>query len=276
MEFGLDYYRDDVAGHDAANYFIPYAHLRFDLGGGGFVPYVELDGTLKHNDMRELMETNLYYVPRYTDPMPRNTVDYSVRVGVSGRLVEDKLIYRLFVGYSFIENHNFWYCYTPTTRYEGFSLVQGRLNVMSLNGELEFRPVSNFTFSIGGRGLTYTEHQTLSIGLPEFEGTIRARYHHRKFSVGLVFDLQSNRYISRVIPWFPNDGIVGNMRIPYTVDLVECRLVRVQAGNGIRRRSQSLQPPDLRLEYVSAVQRRIYGRCEVEFLADRPDMKNGR
>ena len=219
MEFGLDYYRDDVAGRDAANYFIPYAHLRFDLGGGGFVPYVELDGTLKHNDMRELMETNLYYVPRYTDLMPRNTVDYSVRVGVSGRLVEDKLIYRLFVGYSFIENHNFWYCYTPTTRYEGFSLVQGRLNVMSLNGELEFRPVSNFTFSIGGRGLTYTEHQTLSIGLPEFEGTVRARYHHRKFSVGLVFDLQSNRYISRVIPWFPNDGIVGNMRIPYTVDL---------------------------------------------------------
>ena len=124
--------------------------MRFDLGGGGFVPYVELDGTLKHNDMRELMETNLYYVPRYTDLMPRNTVDYSVRVGVSGRLVEDKLIYRLFVGYSFIENHNFWYCYTPTTRYEGFSLVQGRLNVMSLNGELEFRPVSNFTFSIGG------------------------------------------------------------------------------------------------------------------------------
>ena len=61
MEFGLDYYRDDVAGRDAANYFIPYAHLRFDLGGGGFVPYVELDGTLKHNDMRELMETNLYY-----------------------------------------------------------------------------------------------------------------------------------------------------------------------------------------------------------------------
>lgn len=45
MEFGLDYYRDDVAGRDAANYFIPYAHLRFDLGGGGFVPYVELDGT---------------------------------------------------------------------------------------------------------------------------------------------------------------------------------------------------------------------------------------
>ena len=67
--------------------------------------------------------------------------------------------------------------------------------------------------------LTDTEHQTLSIGLPEFEGTVRARYHHRKFSVGLVFDLQSNRYISRVIPWFPNDGIVGNMRIPYTVDL---------------------------------------------------------
>ena len=90
MEFGLDYYRDDVAGRDAANYFIPYAHLRFDLGGGGFVPYVELDGTLKHNDMREFMETNLYYVPRYTDPMPRNTVDYSVRVGVSGRLVEDR------------------------------------------------------------------------------------------------------------------------------------------------------------------------------------------
>ena len=59
----------------------------------------------------------------------------------------------------------------------------------------------------------------MSSGLPEFEGTVRARYHHRKFSVGLVFDLQSNRYISRVIPWFPNDGIVGNMRIPYTVDL---------------------------------------------------------
>ena len=27
---------------------------------------------------------------------------------------------------------------------------------MSLNGELEFRPVSNVTFSIGGLGLTYT------------------------------------------------------------------------------------------------------------------------
>ena len=235
MEFGLDYYRDDVAGRDAANYFIPYAHLRFDLGGGGFVPYVELDGTLKHNDMRELMETNLYYVPRYTDLMPRNTVDYSVRVGVSGRLVEDKLIYRLFVGYSFIENHNFWYCYTPTTRYEGFSLVQGRLDVMSLNGELEFRPVSNFTFSIGGRGLTYTEHQTLSIGLPEFEGTVRARYHHRKFSVGLVFR-------PAVQPlYFASDSVVPERRDrgEYAHSLygrsgVECRLVRVQAGNGIR------------------------------------------
>lgn len=221
MEFGLDYYRDDVAGRDAANYFIPYAHLRFDLGGGGFVPYVELDGKLQNNSLKELIQVNPYYTPNYMDPMPRNTVDYSVRVGVSGRLIEDKLVYRLFVGYSFIENHNFWFSYLSTTQHVGFDMTQGRLNVMSLNGELEFRPVSNLSFSIGGRGLTYTEHQALSIGLPDFEGTIQARYHHRKFSVGLLFNLQSNRYISQVDPVssFREHEILQNLRIPYTVDL---------------------------------------------------------
>ena len=89
---------------------------------------------------------------------------------------------------------------------------------MSLNGELEFRPVSNFTFSIGGRGLTYTEHQTLSIGLPEFEGTVRARYHHRKFSVGLVFytvdlGLNVDWYASKRVTVFAEGHNLCNRRI---------------------------------------------------------------
>lgn len=222
MEFGLDYYRDDVAGRKAADYFIPYLHLRFDLGNGVFVPYVELDGTLQNNSLRELMQKNPYYTPSYGGLMPKNTVDYSLRIGVSGRLIEDKLIYRLFVGYSFLENHNFWYAYRWPTDLSGgasllgFDLMQGRLNAMSLNGEIEFRPVSNFTFSIGGRGLTYTEHESISIGLPEFEGTIRARYHHPKFSIGALFNFQANRYISTLsIPTSEQT----NYRIPYTIDL---------------------------------------------------------
>ena len=236
MEFGLDYYYDKIAGRDASHNFVPYAHLRFDLGNGGFVPYVELDGSLKSNSLQELMRINPYYRPSYTSPMPKNTLDYSLRVGVSGRLIQDKLNYRLFVGYSFLENHNFWFVNQgsdPVDR--SFDLAQGRLNIMSLNGEIEFRPVNSFTFSIGGRAMTYTDHQDLSLCMPEFEGTVQARYTHPKFSVGLLFNLQSIRYISSLRyesylgtgdiydgkqTWHRIDvRSIENYRIPFTVDL---------------------------------------------------------
>lgn len=220
LELGADYYHDKVAGHRGADYVIPHLRLRFDLGGGGFVPYLEADGGLRRNGMRALFAANPYYTPAATGGMPRNTVDYRMRVGVNGALVGNRLTYRLYVGYTFIENHCFWYFGPTGGGRSGFDLRQGRLDVMSLNGELEYRPVSNFIFSIGGHGSTYFEHQSLSICLPEFEGTMQARYRHRKFAAGVIFRMQSIRYISEVGDLAAADPVVvRNRRIPYTLDL---------------------------------------------------------
>ncbi|MDE7069836.1 MAG: hypothetical protein K2O63_04885 [Alistipes sp.] len=220
LELGADYYHDKVAGRRGADYVTPRLSLRFALGGGGFVPYLEADGHLRRNDMRALFGVNPYYAPAAAGAMLANTVDYGMRLGVNGALAGNRLTYRLYVGYTFIENNCFWY-FGPTAGGEaGFDLRQGRLNVMSLNGELEYRPVSNFIFSIGGHGSTYFDHQPLSICLPEFEGTVQARYRHRKFSAGVIFRMQSIRYMSEVEDLAAADPVVvRNRRIPYTLDL---------------------------------------------------------
>lgn len=220
LELGADYYHDKVAGRRGADYVIPSLRLRFELGGGGFVPYLEADGRLHRNDMRTLFAANPYYAPAATGGMLRNTVDYGMRVGVNGALAGNRLTYRLYVGYTFFENSCFWYFGPTGGGRSGFDLRQGRLNVMSLNGELEYRPVSNFIFSIGGHGSTYFEHQPVAIGLPEFEGTMQARYRHRKFAAGVLFRMQSIRYISEVEDLTAAEPVVaGNRRIPYTLDL---------------------------------------------------------
>lgn len=220
LMLGADYYRDKVAGRRGADYVIPRLRLRFSLGNGGFLPYLEADGGLRKNDMRSLFAANPYYTPAESGAMLCNTVDYRMRVGVDGSLIGERLTYRLYVGYSFVENHNFWYFGPTGGGRSGFDLRQGRLNIMSLNGELEFRPISSFVFSIGGHGSTYFEHQPVSICLPEFEGSMQARYRHRKFSAGVLFRMQSIRYISEVGNLAADVPVaVRNRRVPYTLDL---------------------------------------------------------
>lgn len=215
FEVGLDYHYDRIAGQ-GHHYPIPYAHLRFNPGDGAFVPFIELDGRHRRNDLRTLLGQNRYYDASDVQDfhLQRSTVDYSLRAGVAGRLLHDRFGYRVFIDYTITENHNFWYVAEDFDAFR-FDLEQGGLHTISLGGELEYRPWSNLSLSAKARLSTYTEHERVAVFLPEFEGKLEARYRHRKFSVGLGFDLTSRRHLSLM----DEAGTITDRRTPFAPDL---------------------------------------------------------
>ncbi len=220
FDAGLSYYRDEIAGRDASNYILPHVNLRFNLGRGGFVPFVRADGRVQSNTLRELIAENPYYRPALSGPMPKSTVDYAFSVGVGGDLVSGRLSYRLYLDYTLRENHNYWYAFAdPVGQPAGFDFKQGRLDILTLHGELQYRPVSGLMLGLSAAGHSYSERQTITLPLPEGEVEAEVRYTHRKFSLGAAFRLEG-AYSLTLFDASTSDPVVLNYcRIPLRTQL---------------------------------------------------------
>lgn len=196
LELGADYYYDKIAAQRVRHYVVPALELRLDLGSDAFVPYLELDGALRDNAPRTLARLNPYGSGGVWGA--KSTVSYDFRLGASGTSANGRFVYRFYASAGIRENQLFWYvpfgnAVGGVPLFAGFAFAQGRLQTGSLNGEMEYRPVSRLRMTLGLHGYLYDDTVPYAHGLPPFEGRFALRYGGRKYSVGVSVDLLGRR-----------------------------------------------------------------------------------
>ena len=225
LDVGVDYYRDRIettAGPEIErdNYLIPFARLDFNLGTPGLRPFIEADGGVRPNDFRSLTEQNPFVASSawpeeffnrnwQTDQapiqhygvnslwLPKSSVDYDFRLGLGGSLWRSRFSYRLYAGFSIHDNHLYWtglQLALPETGCDVLFLpMMARQTVSSINGEIEFRPVSSLKLELGAHGYLYNDETDLENAAPAFAGNIGIGYEGRKVAFGVEARFESAR-----------------------------------------------------------------------------------
>lgn len=232
---GVDYVYDKISTRPkAAHYLLPHMRLQLNVSSSGAViPFIEAEGAMHNNSYRSLAYSNPY-VEYWTGDngvasllsLP-STVDYSIRGGVSGKVAHGKVGYRVFIDATFSENSIYWY----NRDYMWLRPVAARRDVLSLNAEVDYRPLSNLTLGIGARGKLFKDYASvadheLAGGESPFDAWFTARYKHRRFSVGAYARYCSAATWSSLIYDDPNDATIyrwKDARMKGYVDVgVEC------------------------------------------------------
>lgn len=192
---GADYCYDRIKGRDkASHYVLPTAEIRLNVSRRDIVtPFVEIESSIENNSFHSLILRNPYieFIERqFTLP---NTVNYDMRFGIEGRFAKDKFAYRLYAGMSFIENSIYWYNYD----YMWLRPEADRRNVMSLNLELDYKPISNLEFLAGVHGYIFNDFADIHLagrklalegGRAPVDGYFKVRYDFGKVAVGASAD----------------------------------------------------------------------------------------
>ena len=201
MLVGVDYCYDRVNSlPKAAHHILPMAKFRFNVSNHDIItPFVEVESSVESNSYHSLVLRNPYIeLDGESYNMP-NTVNYDMRLGIEGRFAQDKFAYRLYAGMSFIKNSLYWYSYD----YMWIRPVLGDKlrNAMSLNLELDYKPISRFGISAGVHGYLHHPSADVKFGpdrtssaiftkdfFPKFDAYLKARYDFGKVSVALAAD----------------------------------------------------------------------------------------
>lgn len=201
FDAGVDYYHDKVKGAESENYLIPYARIDFNLGTEGLKPFVEIDGGVADNSYRSLTLRNPYVANPWT--LGKSSVDYDGRFGIVGSLFRKRFSYRVYAGFSIRDNHLYWTSFRePFPAADGtegmllwgvFVPVTARQTVTSINGEIDYRPVSSLILSLGVHGNIYNDDTSLENGAASFTGNAGIRYEGRKIAFGVSARMQSVR-----------------------------------------------------------------------------------
>ncbi len=227
LEAGADFYYTRIegyAGREQKCYVIPFARLDFNLGAAGLRPFVEIDGDVRDNSMRSLVERNPYAAEDVWGDLA--SVDYDGRAGIGGSLWRGKVNYRAYVAFSIHDNHLYWIGQRHLLAgrmvdYGCFSPVAGRQTVGSLNGEVEYRPVTSFLLTLGAHGYLYNDDEYYANGSPAFRGDLALRYEGRKISFGAGVEAQSRRSWSVAVADMQTlaDPVMETVSAPFDFDL---------------------------------------------------------
>lgn len=246
MEVGADYYHDRVESPadpapivKSGGYLIPYAHFDINLGTRSLKPFLEIDGTVRDNSFRTLAGINPYLSDALW--LDRSSVDYHGRFGVGGTLGRNRFVYRLHAGFTIHDNRLYWFADRVRffeasggseqfvgSLFQGFfSPEQGRQTVTSFNGEVEYRPLSELTLSLGLHGYIYNDDRHWANASPSFEGTFGVVYTGRKIGFGVEAVMQSSRVwnildVDRVTAADGSTAVrntLSRLSLPFGVDL---------------------------------------------------------
>lgn len=188
-----DYNPADVVKNSRWHAF-PYLTVSLNINDKGtFVPYVEVDGELQNNSYASLVRRNPYVAILggdngllSVDGAVPNTELYNVRFGVSGHSANSKFAYRFYANMSFMKNAIYWYNINQIF----FGVESANRNIWSLCGAVDYKPISKLLLTAEVKGLFYNDFAKLGdvileSGLPNFEASLKARYTHNKFTLGL-------------------------------------------------------------------------------------------
>lgn len=171
----------------------PYLALSLNINDKGtFVPYIEVDGELQNNSFHSLVRRNPYVAilggesgSLSVDTVLPNSELYNVRFGVSGHTADSKFAYRVYTNMSFMTNALYWYNINQLF----FGVESAKRNIWSLCGAVDYKPVSQLLLTAQVKGSLYTTFANVENALPPVEAQLKARYIHKKFTLGLSADL---------------------------------------------------------------------------------------
>ena len=159
---------------------------------GAFVPYIEVDGELQNNSYYSLVRRNPYVAilggadgSLSADSVVPNTELWNVRFGVSGHSANSKFAYRFYANMSFMKNAIYWYNINQIF----FGLESADRNIWSLCGAVDYKPISQLLLTAQVKGSLYTNFASVEDAMPNVEALVRARYTHKKFTIGLSAEL---------------------------------------------------------------------------------------
>ncbi|MBR5105125.1 MAG: hypothetical protein IKU93_01675 [Alistipes sp.] len=171
----------------------PYLALSLNINDKGvFVPYVEVNGELQNNSYSSLVRRNPYMAvlggadgSLSADSVVPNTELYNVRFGVSGHSASSKFAYRFYANMSFMKNAVYWYNINQIF----FGVESASRNIWSLCGAVDYKPISQLLLTAQVKGSLYNGDASVEDAMPNVEALLRARYTHKKFTVGLSAEL---------------------------------------------------------------------------------------
>ena len=171
----------------------PYLALSLNINDKGvFVPYVEVNGELQNNSYSSLVRRNPYMAvlggadgSLSADSVVPNTELYNVRFGVSGHSASSKFAYRFYANMSFMKNAVYWYNINQIF----FGVKSASRNIWSLCGAVDYKPISQLLLTAQVKGSLYNGDASVEDAMPNVEALLRARYTHKKFTVGLSAEL---------------------------------------------------------------------------------------
>ncbi len=199
LEGGADFIYDNIVGRGSEWHILPCLKMNFNLGTYSLVPFLEIDGELHRNDYASLSRLNPYLMPMMSTD--KSSPDYNGRAGIRGTLGRDVLNYRINIAASLRDHHPYWFgraVYDPAGgRYSSALLAMDaewkRQVVYSLEGQIEWRPVTSFRMSLGAEGYLYDDRSVYGSGDPKFKGHLGFYYEGHKIGFGVVAELQTER-----------------------------------------------------------------------------------
>lgn len=189
---GADYYYDRVGElTDSPHRIFPYLRMMWQNAKQSFVPYVEVEGGIKHHDFASLSYVNPYIVASEDisvklSSLPNEAV-YDGRVGVSGNLGKGIFSYNLSAELSFANNHAYWYSSGADYLFE-----LAYQHSLRLNGNMVFRPSGWFVAEIGAGVYVWENYDDFYSSRPNLDVDVKLRYTGRRLMIGANVELQSS------------------------------------------------------------------------------------
>lgn len=186
LSVGADYSYDKSASA-GKSYILPCARILLNVtNNDAVIPFVEFETRLSNNDYYSLARRTVYLEFNEAMNSLPNTLGYELQAGLSGKFARGRIGYRLYAGMSFEQNGLYWY----NVNYEWMNVVTARKDMLSLNLELDYRPIDELVVSAGVHGRFFKDYAELNgvamgNGESPLDGFVKLRYRHRKFSAGL-------------------------------------------------------------------------------------------
>lgn len=184
---GADYAYDWASATDGKSYILPMLKLELNVANNdAVIPFVEVEGTLHNNDYYRLSRETVYAGFDESMQSLPNTLTYDIRLGLNGKLGRGRFGYRLWAGMSFAKDELYWY----SCDYEWLMARTGAENTVTLNLEVDYRPIDELLLSAGIHGRFFKESAEFDDGTPlhngksPVDGYFKIRYKHKKFAVG--------------------------------------------------------------------------------------------
>ncbi len=188
---GADYYYDDVAqSTDSPHHIFPYLRMSWKNTQEGFVPFVEVDGSLKRNDYASLIFDNPYL--RASDdvavmlPMQPNETSYNGRAGFGGNVGDGVLAYNVSAELNIADNHLYWY-----SAGADYGVTDAYQHTLRLDASALLRPTGAFEAELRAGVYVWENYDNYYSNRPNFNAGVSMRYLSRKLRAGVNLNYAS-------------------------------------------------------------------------------------